>query len=402
MRMMIDSITHQVRATTHTRNLIKCMRMDEILRAVPITLAFFYDRIINPADLKAALSEGLTHHPAFAGRLKRTKEWFGIDCDNQGATLTIQRYGCSIDEALQGLFDPIMGSSLYRVINPATVISEQEPLLHVQANTFSDSKMCLTIVWHHSIGDMQTLMMFMTTWSNALAGLQQTASPLWVEDRAAYLETMLEDRGTETPIVRWMDDQELAEFVAFMETKATDQKRVHFYFTSTELRRMREEFRQRTGCLLSTNDALCAHMWSLIDGCDRRDHDRTLAIAVNFRPRVGLPSSLAGNMISNVAFPCAPGRCANDVAREIRYLINNFATLQMDHFATESYIAARGQRADRPFPAQRPGSSKGLHRDHDMDQIWPLSSEFRRRTAVLCKPTRLHSLSAAVQYLRGF
>ena len=235
-----------------------------------------------------------------------------------------------------------MGSSLYRVINPATVISEQEPLLHVQANIFSDRKMCLTIVWHHSIGDMQTLMMFMTTWSNALAGLQQTASPLWVEDRAAYLETMLEDRGTETPIVRWMDDQELAEFVAFMETKATDQKRVHFYFTSTELRRMREEFRQRTGCLLSTNDALCAHMWSLIDGCDRRDHDRTLAIAVNFRPRVGLPSSLAGNMISNVAFPCAPGRCANDVAREIRYLINNFATLQMDHFATEGYIAARG------------------------------------------------------------
>ena len=73
MRMMIDSITHQVRANTHTRNLIKCMRMDEILRAVPITLAFFYDRIINPADLKGRAHGGIDAPPRFRRATEKNK-----------------------------------------------------------------------------------------------------------------------------------------------------------------------------------------------------------------------------------------------------------------------------------------------------------------------------------------
>jgi hypothetical protein len=56
------------------------------------------------------------------------------------------------------------------------------PLCKVRVTQLADDATAIGFSWHHAIGDMQTLMLFMNAWAAAAAG-KPLAEPVTVEDR---------------------------------------------------------------------------------------------------------------------------------------------------------------------------------------------------------------------------
>ncbi|KZM39249.1 hypothetical protein OA92_20330 [Marinomonas sp. SBI22] len=138
--------THSIRlvkAHQHTPRVIHCNVFDEVLREVPVSVAFYYKKNLKTEELKFALEAALESFDIFAGRLSYLDGDFCINCRNQGVSFSTQTHDFEMTQLLANQFDSQNNKILFDLINPKTVIKKQEAVLTIKVNYFEAGGMCL-------------------------------------------------------------------------------------------------------------------------------------------------------------------------------------------------------------------------------------------------------------------
>lgn len=157
--------------------------------------------------------------------------------------------------------------------------------------------MSIGVSWHHSVGDMHTLMLFLKAWAAAVNRMASD-KPLMIGSRKDYLARFLlaADPGSAAPLVRHYGRLALAKTYAKLMFASVRTQQRFFYFSTHELGRMRADLSASIARELSLNDCICAHLGhALVNaGCGQPSID--LVITVNYRKRLGLSAMACGNL----------------------------------------------------------------------------------------------------------
>lgn len=318
---------------------IRCNVADAMNANVAVHIVFFFNRRLNVDALGLALARALTTMPMFAGRMTMRDGGTRIRCYGQGVPFTSASSDCTLDDAIRSLTQD-SGDWLIDPVNGFAARWGFGPLCKIRVTDLAGGATAIGVSWHHMVGDMQTLMIFMRAWAAAAAG-QSIAKPLIVEDRASYLDEQLPAGGASEPNLRCLGFGELARSARYLAKNARTQRTVSFYFGDDELVRMRDTYGSRMR--LSANDVVCAHVCELLMSADPATQTRTLAIAVNLRNRCGLDPMLVGNMVTVVKFDLRRSEAARSTAERIRHCVNHFADEHCDIRVNQQFLDTAGR-----------------------------------------------------------
>ena len=127
----------------------------------------------------------------------------------------------------------------------------------VRITHLADDATAIGFSWHHAIGDMQTLMLFMNAWAAAAAD-KPLSEALIVEDRAASLDEHLPADGAREPGVRCLGLADFARSALYLAKDARKQRTLSLYFGEDESPACATPTEAGSGCLRTT---LCAGMF---------------------------------------------------------------------------------------------------------------------------------------------
>lgn len=345
--MPIQMTSSLVKAKCHQPRIIRCNVFDEVLKDVPVAVAFYYKKAVDDIALKQALKIALEAYDLFAARLTYRENRFCIDCDNQGVGFSVVHHNVGMSEVLNDQFNPIYSELLFEQINPKTVITLQEAVLTTRVNYFNDGSMCLGMVWHHAIGDMQSFMSFMNAWSNAVSGVEHV-KPVRVEDRHQHMiDHLPRNDNHDEAGVRKIGVLEGLKLLYYMTFKQHSQRWVQFYFSDQEIENMHRAYNKESACFLTRNDVLSAHILSVFTKAvpqHGKIKARALDMAINFRGRTNIDKNVMGNMVSTVKVNYDPSDSPISLAQDIRHKVDHYAKQHLDYYATFDYIEKHGGR----------------------------------------------------------
>lgn len=322
---------------------IRCNVGDAIVANFVVHIVFFFERRLDTNVLRRAFERALTNLPIFAGRLAMADGTMRIRCRGQGVPFTSASSDRTLREAIRAV-SADSGCWLIDPVNAATARLGRGPLCTVRVTQLADAATAIGFSWHHSVGDMQTVMHLMNAWVDAAAD-KPLAEPLIVEDRAAYLDEHLPAGGASEPGVRFLSLAETARCALYMAKDARKQRTLSIYFDDDEITRMRDAYGTRMR--LSVNDVVCAHLSEAIVQADPAVDQRTLMIAVNARKRCGLDLMLVGNIITPLNIDLQRGDAANSIAERIRCQVDDFTQLCDIRINQRLLDAVGGWRAAR-------------------------------------------------------
>jgi hypothetical protein len=330
--------TQLIKPTQAQRLDIRCNVGDAVVANLAIHLVFFFERRLDTRALTRAFAHALTNLPIFAGRMAMVDGTMRIRCEGQGVPVTSGSSARTLREAIRSASED-NGLWLIDPVNGATARWGWGPLCKVRVTHLADGATAIGFSWHHAIGDVQTLMHFMNAWAAAAAD-KPLASPLIVEDRAAYLDEHLPADGAWEPGVRCLGLAEFAHSVLYLAKDAQKQRTLSLYFGDGEIARMRDAYGNRMR--LSANDVVCAHVSEALMSVDPAVDRRTLAIAVNARNRCGLDPMLIGNIITTLNLDLRRGEAAGSIAERIRHNVDHFADEHCDMRINQQFLDAAG------------------------------------------------------------
>jgi shikimate O-hydroxycinnamoyltransferase len=319
---------------------VRCALTDVFVRDVQVSVVFFYDYRLDTVALRRGLARVLGDFAPFNARLDRRGLEYFIECGKAGASFSTARSDDSLPATLAGL-DERARLELVDRFDAHRAWSTGTPVLAVRVTHFADGQSALGVTWHHTVGDLNSVMAFMKAWSRAVTGLHYD-EPLIVEDRDDYLNRTLFAPAQIAPNLRYLPLRELPKLAAYMLTKGRDKRRVTLHFEQDELERMRATLQGASGQRLSINDAISAHVCSVVSERDIEARDRRLSIAVDYRRRADLPDSLIGNMVSTVEAVYGHGEPAHALAADLRSGVDNFAERFLNHHANLRYVQSHG------------------------------------------------------------
>jgi hypothetical protein len=331
-------MTQMVQPVRAPRLDIRCNVGDAIVANLATHFVFFFERRLDIGALTRAFVLALETLPIFAGRMAPFGSTVRIRCRGQGVPFTTASSGRTLREAIRSTTDDA-GLWLVDPVNGATARWGFGPLCKVRITHLADDATAIGFSWHHMIGDMQTLMHFMNAWAAAAAG-EPLATPLIVEDRAAYLDEHLPPGGAQEPGVRCLGLAETVRSAVYLAKDSRKQRTVSFYFGEDEIARMRDAYGLRMR--LSANDVVCAHVCEALMAADQGMERRSLAIAVNTRTRCGLDPMLVGNIITTLNVDVRQGEPAKLIAERIRHHVNHFADEHCDMRINQQFLDAAG------------------------------------------------------------
>jgi hypothetical protein len=317
---------------------IRCNVGDAIVANLATHFVFFFERHLDTRALARAFAHALMNLPIFAGRMAIVDGRMRIRCEGQGVPFTSASSGRTLDDAIRSASEDT-GGWLIDPVNGATARWGLGPLCKVRVTHLADDATAVGFSWHHAIGDMQTLMIFMNAWAAAAAG-KPLAQPLLVEDRAAYLDEHLPADGAREPGVRCLGLAELARSAIYLAKDARKQRTLSLYFGEDEIARMRDAYGNRMR--LSANDVVCAHVSEGLMKADPAVDRRALAIAVNARNRCGLDPMLIGNILTTLNVDLRRGEPASSIAERIRHTVDHFADQHCDMRINQQFLDAAG------------------------------------------------------------
>ena len=336
----MKSATFLVKAHNHTQQMIICSITDRLVRNFPVPVVFFYKKSIHPDVLTDALQEVLSNFPIFAGTLKNINNNLYIDCNNQGVLFSVTKENCTLEHLLNQL--PIIKKKrLVHLINPTKVISNQSPIMTIKLTYCTCGGMALGVCWHHSIGDMHTFMSFMKAWSSTV-NKKEYVLPLIVRDRDEYLQANLAKNDNVISGVRYLKTREYLGLLFYLLLQARNKLSLQIYFSENELKNMKQDFSVKTEQHLSTNDVLCAHLFSIISELDTYKKKRYLSVAINYRAKTKLPQNILGNFVSTIYLTSNQKFAPFQLARDLRTSIENFQRVHMNIFSTKKCIEQNG------------------------------------------------------------
>ena len=336
----MNSQTFLIKANKHTPQIVSCSTMDILLKNFPVPVVFFYRKAVEQNILIDTLQQVLSDFPIFAGTLKNINDNLSIDCNNQGVSLCVTQENLPLEQVIQEL-PTIEKARLINKIVPKKTIADGSPITTIKIAYFTDGGMTIGVCWHHSIGDMQTFICMMQAWSK-IVNSQEYTLPLIVSNRDEYLQSYLEKNNNINPNIRFLKTRELLQLLLYKMFSARNKLNLKFYFSASELKNMKEKFYLETNHKLSNNTVLCSHVSHLISNLDMYDKKRSLAVAVNYRPKVQLPSNILGNFVSSINVPMKRGLEPFQISQSLKESIDNFSNLHLDFFSTKEYIEQNG------------------------------------------------------------
>ncbi len=306
---------------------------------ISVSVVFFFERPLDDVRLADGLSRALDLIPAFAGRLRSGEETLEIVCDDAGVPMETFDVGETLAEAMGRVNLP--GSGLAGHIDAPQARSGGLPLLTVRSSHLADGGTAVGCSWHHAVGDMQSFMLLMRAWSAAVEG-EPLPEAILVKDREAYLDRVLPPDDHGRPGIRLLGADEAALLARDVAAASMATRTVQIYFTDAEVGRMRQEQSTEAGQRLSANDVLCAHVVTAIRRLDDDQEARNLAMSVDIRRRLGLPSAMVGNLTNEVYLSCAPGTAPGLLAAQIRAGIDDFTSSHLSIRASRAFLDAVG------------------------------------------------------------
>ncbi|RDH78745.1 hypothetical protein DVS77_08955 [Mycolicibacterium moriokaense] len=320
--------TRLLKPTRPQRLDIDCNVGDAIVANLAVHIVFFFEKSLDTAALSRAFVEALDRFPIFAGRMARAAAPMRIRCEGQGVPFTCVSSERTLREAIRSASEDD-GGWLVDPVHGVAARWARGPLCKVRVTALAGGATAIGFSWHHAIGDMQTLMLFMNAWAAAAEG-RSLPEPLIVEDRAAYLDRHLPPDNAVAPSVRYLAVAEAARFASYLAKDARRQRNLRLYFGEDEIARMRADYGSGSPIRLSANDVVCAHVCEALMTADPAVAHRTLAIVVNARTRCGLDPLLIGNIVTTVNLDLRAGERARSIAGRIRHAVNHFADEHRD------------------------------------------------------------------------
>ncbi|MFW0794082.1 acyltransferase [Gordonia sp. CPCC 205515] len=306
---------------------------------IALNFVFFFEHHLDADALAQSFTEALDQFPPFAGRMGLTHGRMRIRCNGRGVPFTAMSSEHTLSTAIRATTTDT-GLWLVDPVDGATARWGVGPVCRVRVTHFADDATAIGISWHHAIGDMATLMLFLNAWAAAAAG-DPITPPLIVEDRAAYLDEQLPADGTDEPGIRFLTVGETMRSAAYLMRGAHRQRTLGLYFGADEITRMRNAYGAETR--LSANDVVCAHICASLMNVDPTVDHRTLAIAVNLRERGGLDPALVGNIITTLQVPVFRGEDAGSIAERLRHRVNRLADEGHDIRTNQRMLDAAGR-----------------------------------------------------------
>jgi hypothetical protein len=320
---------------------VRCGLRDTMLASVPASIVFFYDHPLPEEELAGGLARALAAVPVFGGRMRTVADRLEIVCSDAGVPLEFYTIDETLPEAIGRVAMP--NSGLVDHCDAAAARTGDLPLLKVRVSRLADGGTAVGTSFCHAVGDLQTYMLLMRAWSAAASSMSGEEAVV-VEDRDAYLDAILPPGDSGLPSFRLPDPEEAALLDAEIQASARANRTVQLYFTDAEVRRMREAFEAEAGRKLSTNNVLAAHVHTVMRDLDTTyEGIRHISMAVNIRPRLELPRTVVGNLLSEIHVPCAPDATAAQFASEIRTAMEAFATTPLNFRADQRLIAEIGR-----------------------------------------------------------
>ena len=329
-----------VRSGRAPGTVIRCSTRDELLSRIPVSIVHFYPHQVPAEKLAQGLAGALETVPIFGGRMRTTGDQMEIVCDDDGVPMEFYTIDETTTEAIGRVAMPSAG-----LANHCDALKAREgglPLLTVRVTEFSDGGIALCPSFHHSLGDMQTYILFMQAWSAGVDGHPMPEVTV-VEDRDAYIDGAVPADEAGPPSFRLPSAEEAEVLAAEVQASSRANRTVQIYFGAAELTRMRDQLAAEAGRQLSINDALTAHIHTSIRDLDDYDGPRPISMAVNIRPRLGLPSSVVGNLITDLNLTCLPQTTAPQFAAEIRAALESLGATHPTFRADQRLIAQLGR-----------------------------------------------------------
>jgi Transferase family len=314
--------------------------MDTMVADLPVSVAFFFRQPLDQARLAHGLAEALDRIPLFAGRLRQTDTDLDIICDDSGVPMTSFDIDESLGEASSRVTLPF--SDLVERVEATRARVRPRPLMTVRLTHLADGGTVLGCSWHHAVGDVQSFMLFMRTWSACVEGTRPPDVRI-VADRDVYLDGLLPDEDSARPGFRLPDPAEAAVLMREVKAALTANRTLQIYFAVDEIARMRREFSQVAGCSLSRSDTICAHLVSVVRQLDDDTEPRHLAMPVDIRRRLGLSPAILGNPLDEIYLSCAPNVAPGVLAAEIRAAVNDFARSHLSFRANRAFLEKVGR-----------------------------------------------------------
>lgn len=332
----------RVRAESRAVPSIRCNNEDLLVSEVSGTIVLFYEHTLDADILVRSLGRTMVDFPHFDVRPVRRGEDLLLE-PGEGVGFSVVSDSETLAGALRG-FDAPERERLAAIVDPEGALEQGEPSFTARVTQFAGGGSALGLSWHHAIGDWQTFLVFLRAWSRRATG-REPELPTIVADRVAWFEEVL--RGVHGPTtLRLLSDGEAAEYAAYLREQAQDRCMFSAFFDGAELESMRVALQAEVEDKLSINDALVAHMFSLVAGYDPEPRDRTLAVAVNARPAFRVPHTVAANFSGSVNLACEVGEGAAEIAARLRRGLRAYAERHVDFLANERFVAAHGGRAN--------------------------------------------------------
>ncbi|MBD0669782.1 acyltransferase [Streptomyces sp. CBMA156] len=329
-----------VRAGHATGRVLRCGLMDTMLADLAVSVVLCFDRPLDEDRLAAGLARALERVPVFAGRLRTVEGVLEAVCDDAGVPFESYTVEGTLAEAMGRA--TAAGSELVAPLDAPAARAGGVPLLTVRVTRTADGGTVVGCSWHHAVGDLNSFMLLLRSWSAAVEGEPLPEAEL-VDDQDELLDRILPAEDCGRPGFRLPSEAEAELLARELATGPLANRLVQIAFTDAELTRMSEEFGATVGRRLSSGDVLCAHLVSTLRELDGDDAERMLTVPVNARRWLGLPPALVGNLLSEVHVPHRPEDGPAALAGALRTAVEEFPTAHLNLRANLWFLASLGR-----------------------------------------------------------
>jgi hypothetical protein len=333
-----------VKASEHNPMMVKCSLEDHFVSRTPVPVVFFYRKKIPSELFINSLRYVLKDFPIFAGILIQQKDGqLYIDCNNQGVEVSIFQSPLSLFDQLKN-FSKLARTTFVNLIEPKEILKYRKPVLSIKLSYYSDG-MAIGYYFHHSIGDFSTLMEFLRALSAHAKG-EVYSLPSIAEDRVRYMLDWLKKEGYKQDKGKPCRLKSITLFDAFQFIKLlfSPKQGGYLYFTHDEIETLRSTLMEKSGCKLSQNDVLCAHLLETISRCRSDKADTYYAsLFVNYRKLINLPANLLGNFIDMIPVRYTKPVSADTLAGTINHSVRNYLQTHFDPYGAAEFLKQKGE-----------------------------------------------------------
>ena len=338
---------HLIRPLHPTTGSTECGALEVETRFGYPGMLFLYEDKPDRLRLMAALARVLDDFPQYAGKLVAS-----------GVRLQIQHGGGAVafeharsDEALDALSAALNAGharSLEPAVSKLRIAATREAPLAIKFTELRDG-CALAVVWNHAVGDMHSTMLLMRAWADAYAG-RVWEKPIVLTDRDAYLRSVMPDPGMVRSAARRAS---LPLAIALRLAYLRRAVRVSVEYSWAQLAAIHQAL--NIGRPITLNDAVSAHVYTVLRRLAGATEPTNLCLVVNFRKRVGLSSRLIGNMTSLLSQPVDELDTPAQIAASVRDGLEQYASKHANYQATMRVfdahlsVSQRGSLISRQF-----------------------------------------------------